>query len=88
MTLFLLISFLAACAFGLVIGWRARAEEGWALVAILQLLSSAILIGAIIVAAEAGSASARSLGWLAIVAGSAGLSGGFIAARRMETPRP
>lgn len=88
MTLFLLICFSIACAFGLAVGWRARPEGGWALVSILQLLSSAILIGAIIVAAEAGSAAARMLGLLAIVMGSAGLCGGFVAARRMEPPAP
>lgn len=88
MTLFLLISFLAACAFGLVVGWRARPDDGWALVTILQMLSSAILVGALIVSAEAGSAAARTLGLLALVAGSAGLCGGFIAARRLETPQP
>ncbi|WP_313809093.1 proton-translocating transhydrogenase family protein [Sphingobium sp.] len=88
MTLFPLISFLGACAFGLAVGWRARPDDGWALVAILQLLSSAILIGALIVSAEAGSAAARVLGLLAVVAGSAGLCGGFVAARRLEAPGP
>ncbi|WP_176590172.1 proton-translocating transhydrogenase family protein [Sphingobium sp. EM0848] len=87
MILFLLISFLAASALGGVLGWRMRPESGWSLVAILQLLSSVILIGAIIVAAEAGSAAARTLGLLAIVASSAGLSGGMIAARRMDMSR-
>lgn len=86
MTLFLLISFLAACGFGMVVGWRARPDDGWALAAILQMLSSAILIGAVIVSAEAGSAAARTLGLLGIVMGSAGLCGGFVAARRLDTP--
>lgn len=88
MNLFLLISFLVASIAGLVAGWRARPDDGWALVAILQLLSSAILAGGLIVSAEAGSAVARILGLLALAAGSAGLCGGFIAARRLETPGP
>ncbi|WP_176595101.1 MULTISPECIES: proton-translocating transhydrogenase family protein [Sphingobium] len=86
MTLFLLICFLAACALGTVVGWRARPDDGWALVSILQMLPSAILIGALIVSAEVGSSAARTLGLLAIVAGSAALCGGFIAARRLDTP--
>ncbi|WP_242125069.1 proton-translocating transhydrogenase family protein [Sphingobium sp. Sx8-8] len=86
MTLFLLISFLAACAFGLVIGWRARPNEGWALVAVAQILCSAVMIGGLIVAAEAGSMSARMLGLAAVLLGSASLCGGLAAARRLDRP--
>ncbi|PJG47555.1 NADP transhydrogenase subunit alpha [Sphingobium sp. LB126] len=88
MTLFLLICFSAASLLGFAIAWRARPEDGWTLVAMLQLLSSAILVGGLIVAAEAGSAAVRILGLLAIAAGSAGLCGGFAAAGRMDAPGP
>lgn len=83
MTLFLLIAFLIACAFGLIAGWRAHPDKGWALVAVVLLLSSVILVGALVVAAEAGSMAARVLGLLAVLTASAALSGGFVAARRI-----
>lgn len=91
MTLFLLISFLIACILGLIIGWRAPLADGWPLVTIIQMLSSVLLAGALIVAAEAGSAAARTLGLLAVLASSAALCGGFAAARRLArgtAPRP
>ncbi|AEG50427.1 NAD(P) transhydrogenase alpha subunit [Sphingobium chlorophenolicum L-1] len=89
MTVPVLIAFSAACVLGAVAAWRARPDDGWPLVAILQMLSSAIVIGALIVAAEAGGSAARTLGLLAIVAGSAGLCGGFIAALRFgASPEP
>ncbi|AJR24732.1 MULTISPECIES: proton-translocating transhydrogenase family protein [Sphingobium] len=86
MTPFLLPCFLAACIVGALVAWRARPDEGWALVSVLQMLSSAILVGALIVAAEAGSSIARTLGLLAIVAGSAGFCGGLVTARRIGMP--
>jgi len=86
MTLFLLISFLAACAMGLIAGWRARPDEGWALVALVQIIYAAIVVGGLIVAAEAGSALARNLGLLAVLLGSAALCGGLVAARRLDRP--
>ncbi|UZW55122.1 proton-translocating transhydrogenase family protein [Sphingobium sp. JS3065] len=85
MTIPILIAFFVACALGAVAAWRARLDDGRPLVSALQMLSSAMLIGALIVAAEAGSSVARTLGLLAIVAGSASLCGGFIAARRLGT---
>ena len=88
MTLFLLISFLGACAIGLIVGWRGQPGEGWSRVVIIQMLGCAVAVGGVIVAAEAGSAAARSLGLLAIVAGCAGLCGGFIAARRLDEGAP
>ncbi|NYI21989.1 NADP transhydrogenase subunit alpha [Sphingobium indicum] len=86
MMAFLLPFFLAACIVGALVAWRTRPDEGWALVSVLQMLSSAILLGALIVSAEAGSSLARIFGLLAIVVGSAGLCGGFVAARRIDMP--
>lgn len=86
MTLFLLISFLAACAMGLFAGGRARPDEGWALVALVQIICAAIVVGGLIVAAEAGSAAARNMGLLAVLLGSAALCGGLVAARRLDRP--
>src|SRR3546814_3033761 len=82
----LLPFFLAACIVGALVAWRTRPDEGWALVSVLQMLSSAILLGALIVSAEAGSSLARIFGLLAIVAGSAGPCGGFVAAGSGEHP--
>lgn len=88
MTLFLLISFLAACAMGLIVGWKVHPHDGWSPVVIIQMLGCVVAVGGVIVAAEAGSAAARSLGLIAIVAGCAGLWGGFIAARRLDEGAP
>jgi len=86
MTPFLLLSILAASIVGALVSLRARPDDGWALVFVLQLLSSAILVGGLIVSAEAGSSTARTLGLLSIVAGSAAFCGGFVAARRLDVP--
>lgn len=83
MTSFLLISFLLACGLGLAVGWRAPLANGWPLVAVIQMLASVLLAGAIIVGAEAGSATARYLGLLAIMAAAAALCGGFCVVRRL-----
>lgn len=91
MTLFLLIPFLIAFAFGLWVGWSANPRRGWPLVAIVQMLGSAVLVGALIVAAEAESMMARNLGLLAVLMASAALCGGLVVARRLDSgtaPRP
>lgn len=87
----LIMALLPACALGLMIGMRVPLALGWSTVLILHMLACALLVGALIVAAEAGSAAARYLGLIAVLAGSAALSGTFAAVRRLSNramPRP
>ncbi|WP_022683048.1 hypothetical protein [Sphingobium bisphenolivorans] len=83
MSLLLLATFLAACVVGLSVGLWTPLTRGGAVHAVLPILASALLIGALIVAAEAGSARARTLALAAVLAGSAALCGSFAVARRM-----
>lgn len=82
MNAFLLVPFLLSCCLGAIAAWRVKPADAPALAGVILLLCSAILAGALIVAAEVGSATARYLGLLAVLLASAALSGAFIATRR------
>ncbi|KFG91651.1 NAD(P) transhydrogenase alpha subunit [Sphingobium herbicidovorans NBRC 16415] len=79
-----LFSFLLACAVGAFAVWRLPFERLAGLLTPLLLLSSSGIAGALVVAAEAGSAAARYLGLIAILLACASFCGAFIATRRLE----
>ncbi|AMK18831.1 proton-translocating transhydrogenase family protein [Sphingobium sp. MI1205] len=79
-----LFSFLLACTVGAFAAWRLPFARLPALVAPLLILSSSGIAGALVVAAEAGSAAARYLGLIAILLACASFCGAFIATRRLE----
>ena len=82
MNAFLVIPFVLACIVGGVAAIRIPRKDGFALAAIILVLCSGGLAGALIVAAEAGSAAARYLGLTAVLLASAVLPGAIIAIRR------
>ncbi|ANI78545.1 NAD(P)(+) transhydrogenase (Re/Si-specific) [Sphingobium sp. EP60837] len=93
MNALLLFSFLSACCVGAIAAWRASCDRVQSLLGPLLLLSSAGIAGALLVAAETGSAAARYFGLVAVLLASAGFCGSLIATRRLEkasrnTPRP
>jgi len=84
MSALLLLSFFLACAVGVIAAWRVPFDHVPSLLGRLLLVSSAGIAGALIVAAEAGSAAARYLGLAAVLLASASFCGSFIAVRRSE----
>ncbi len=87
MNAFLVIPFVLACIVGGVAAIRIPRKDGFALAAIILVLCSGGLAGALIVAAEAGSAAARYLGLTAVLFASAVLPGAIIAIRRTSRGR-
>lgn len=87
MTALLLSSFVLACIIGAIAAWSVPFDRVQRLIAPLLLICSASLAGALVVAAEAGSAAARYLGLAAILLASASFCGGFFATRRSEKAR-
>jgi NAD(P) transhydrogenase subunit alpha len=84
MSALLFFSFLLACIVGAIAAWRVPLDNVPSLLGRLILLSSAGVAGALIVAAETGSAAARYLGLAAVLLASASFCGSFIAVRRLE----
>lgn len=87
MSAFLVIPFLVAFIVGGRAAWRLPQDDAPAFAILLFILSSAVVAGAISVAAEAGSAMARYLGLLSVLLASAALSGAFFTARRTDWSR-
>jgi len=73
---------LLSCIVGGVAAVRAPRRDAAALVGVILIVCSAGLAGAIVAAAEVGSATARYLGLLSTLFGSAILIGAVIAVRR------
>lgn len=82
MNAFLVIPFALACIVGGFAAISIPRKDGFALAAIILVLCSGGLAGALIVAAEAGSVVARYLGLIAVLFASAVLPGAIIAIRR------
>ena len=82
MNAFLVIPFALACIVGGFAAIRIPRKDGLALAAIILVLCSGGLAGALIVATEAGSVAARYLGLIAVLFASAVLPGAIIAIRR------
>lgn len=87
MSAFLVIPFLLACIVGGRAAWRVPRAEAPAFAILLFILSTAMVAAAISVAAEAGSATARYLGLIAVLLASAAVSGAFFTARRTDGAR-
>ncbi|HKY81428.1 MAG TPA: NADP transhydrogenase subunit alpha [Sphingobium sp.] len=83
----LLLAFLLAGILGAVAAWRVSLPDMPALGGILLILSTAGLAGALIVAAEAGGASARYSGLAALLAASIAFSSALFATRRSGRTR-
>lgn len=79
--------FLMACALGFWCVRGASADTHLRLAALQALLCWIILLGASIVAAEAGQIAARTLGLACLLVGSAGLVAGLGAMERATTRR-
>lgn len=87
MTALLTSSFVLACIIGAIAAWRLPFDRVQRFITPLLLVSSASLAGALVVAAETGSAAARYLGLAAVLLASASFCGGFFATRRSEKAR-
>lgn len=83
MSLLLIIAFLLACALGALVAWHVTPSNRLSLSAMAIILSASTVAGAVIVAAEAGSAAVRYLGLTAVLLGSAALFAAFMAAWRV-----
>jgi len=75
--------FVLACFVGYYVVWSVTPALHTPLMAVTNAISSVIIVGALIAAAEAGSEGARWLGLLAVVLASINIFGGFAVTGRM-----
>ena len=75
--------FVLACFVGYFVVWAGTPALHTPLMAVTNAISSVIIVGALIAAAAAGSASAKWLGLLAVVLASVNIFGGFAVTERM-----
>jgi len=75
--------FVMACFVGYYVVWSVTPALHTPLMAVTNAISSVIIVGALIAAAEAGSAAAKWLGLLAVVLASVNIFGGFAVTERM-----
>jgi NAD(P) transhydrogenase subunit alpha len=75
--------FVLACFVGYFVVWGVTPALHTPLMAVTNAISSVIIVGALIAAAEAGSAAAKWLGLIAVVLASVNIFGGFAVTERM-----
>ena len=75
--------FVLACFCGYYVVWSVTPALHTPLMAVTNAISSVIIVGALIAAAAAGSASSKWLGLLAVVLASINIFGGFAVTARM-----
>ncbi|HEX8443314.1 MAG TPA: proton-translocating transhydrogenase family protein [Allosphingosinicella sp.] len=75
--------FVLACFVGYFVVWGVTPALHTPLMAVTNAISSVIIVGALIAAAEAGSAAAKWLGLLGVVLASINIFGGFAVTERM-----
>ena len=75
--------FVMACFVGYYVVWSVTPALHTPLMAVTNAISSVIVVGALIAAAAAGSASSKWLGLLAVVFASVNIFGGFAVTARM-----
>ena len=75
--------FVMACFVGYYVVWSVTPALHTPLMAVTNAISSVIIVGALIAAAEAGSAAAKWLGLLGVVLASVNIFGGFAVTARM-----
>ena len=75
--------FVMACFVGYYVVWSVTPALHTPLMAVTNAISSVIIVGALIAAAAAGSASSKWLGLLAVVLASINIFGGFVVTQRM-----
>ena len=75
--------FVLACFVGYYVVWSVTPALHTPLMAVTNAISSVIVVGALIAAAEAGSTTAKVLGLAAVVLASVNIFGGFAVTERM-----
>jgi NAD(P) transhydrogenase subunit alpha len=75
--------FVLACFVGYYVVWAVTPALHTPLMAVTNAISSVIIVGALIAAAEAGSELARWLGLVAVALASINIFGGFAVTERM-----
>jgi len=75
--------FVMACFVGYYVVWQVTPALHTPLMAVTNAISSVIIVGALIAAAEAGSAAAKWLGLAGVVLASVNIFGGFAVTERM-----
>ena len=75
--------FVMACFVGYYVVWSVTPALHTPLMAVTNAISSVIIVGALIAAAAAGSASSKWLGLLAVILASVNIFGGFAVTARM-----
>ena len=75
--------FVMACFVGYYVVWSVTPALHTPLMAVTNAISSVIIVGALVAAAAAGSASSKWLGLLAVVLASVNIFGGFAVTARM-----
>ena len=75
--------FVMACFVGYYVVWSVTPALHTPLMAVTNAISSVIVVGALVAAAAAGSASSKWLGLLAVVLASVNIFGGFAVTARM-----
>ena len=75
--------FVLACFVGYYVVWSVTPALHTPLMAVTNAISSVIIVGALIAAAEAGSTAAKWLGLAGVVLASVNIFGGFAVTERM-----
>jgi NAD(P) transhydrogenase subunit alpha len=75
--------FVLACFVGYYVVWSVTPALHTPLMAVTNAISSVIIVGALIAAAEAGSETAKWLGLIGVVLASINIFGGFAVTERM-----
>ena len=75
--------FVLACFVGYYVVWSVTPALHTPLMSVTNAISSVIVVGALIAAAAAGSASSKWLGLVAVALASVNIFGGFLVTQRM-----
>ena len=75
--------FVLACFVGYYVVWSVTSALHTPLMSVTNAISSVIIVGALIAAAAAGSATAKWLGLIAVALASVNIFGGFAVTQRM-----